>query len=869
MKEKTLKYLPYFLLPLLLVLLLFWKELFETLQQIYLTHSLHILDKTSTSLLMLGNEQRTILQSGGTWYELFSANTLQNRSQLLAVIFWWTFCTILGWAVYPIVRILFSGLSDHGFPLSRITAFLLFSYSAWIAGSTGIRVTRLLLGIILLIILVISLLIFIKNKKAIITEFSENKTYFIKVELIALVAFLLFLYVRFNNPDLWHIYFGGEKPMDFSYFNAVLKSEIFPPYDPWFAGGQMNYYYLGLVIIGMPVKFLGITPSVAYNLVIPTLFSFVVLGAFTIGWNLTKHNKWLSGVFSSLTLAILGNLGAVRMVWQGWQRISTISTPLFNHFKTLNNILYALSGAGNWLLGNKFPYSSGDWYWLPSRAIVPGHSGEITEFPLFTFVYADLHAHLLALPITLFVIAWSLSIINTNFIKEKNGHLLAKLTIGSLIVGSLRAINAWDQPTFLLFSSLSLLYVFITNRKEMLSNQQLSYFQIFIYTIYFVGMSFLLYVPFYLTFQQGYSEIMLWKGDKVNLSSYTVHFGLFIFILCVYLFYKVFHWMSKTPVSALRKLKPYRWHFEIGMIFIGLLFSLLLFDGLKIIVLVMPLLLICAFLFFQNGENPQTRFLLYLAGTGLLITVFVDIATIQGDRMNTTFKFYFQAWTFLSISAGVALANVLRHTRKWKTVYKRSFYSILLVLVAGCSLTTITSTKNKMEDRFTNQAPHSLDGMIYMSYSTMMDGPPVGNFENMDLAEDARAIRWVQHNIPGSPVIVEAHTQEYRHWGNRFSIYTGLPGVIGWANHQRQQRAVMDEDPVGKRIQEVEHFYQTDNLDEAITFLDTYDVSYIIVGQLERIYYSESGLVKFTNNEGILWDLIYVDNETEIFKIRK
>ena len=74
--------------------------------------------------------------------------------------------------------------------------------------------------------------------------------------------------------------------MDFSYFNAVLKSTTFPPYDPWFAGGYINYYYYGFVMVGVPVKWLGIVPAIAYNLILPTLFALLALGAFSMGWNL-------------------------------------------------------------------------------------------------------------------------------------------------------------------------------------------------------------------------------------------------------------------------------------------------------------------------------------------------------------------------------------------------------------------------------------------------------------------------------------------------------------------------------------------------------------------------------------------------------
>jgi len=141
----------------------------------------------------------------------------------------------------------------------------------------------------------------------------------------------------------------------------------------------------------------------------------------------------------------------------------------------------------------------------------------------------------------------------------------------------------------------------------------------------------------------------------------------------------------------------------------------------------------------------------------------------------------------------------------------------------------------------------------------------------MELSQDYRAIRWMQDNVQGSPVIVEANCTEYR-WCTRFTIYTGLPGVVGWNWHQRQQRALLANNAVFNRVSEIGMFYTTPDIDITLAFLKKYQVKYIVVGQLERNVYpplnpTTDGLAKFEKYEGKYWKAVYHDGDTTIYEV--
>ena len=147
-------------------------------------------------------------------------------------------------------------------------------------------------------------------------------------------------------------------------------------------------------------------------------------------------------------------------------------------------------------------------------------------------------------------------------------------------------------------------------------------------------------------------------------------------------------------------------------------------------------------------------------------------------------------------------------------------------------------TKARLADRF-NETPLTLDGTAYMENALHVEQD-----QKFELAPDLQAMRWLQDNVAGSPVILEAHNEQYR-WSGRMAAYTGLPTVLGWPWHQTQQRlGYMEQIP--RRAADVAEIYNTTGIARAEEILRRYDVAYVVVGELERIYYREAGLRKFS-----------------------
>ncbi len=851
--------------------------------------------------MLFDDTTRAAQQAGGTWRELFPRESLLNQSQALAVLAWLALIEALGLAAFPLLfaavrdresriqntesrtqnsqsatpnpksNIQHPKLLDGGYAFSKVLGLLLVAFVTWWLGSARIAMfTAAQIWTVVAALGIAGLFVWWRYRHELGALLKARAGVILATELVFLIGFGLWLLVRAGNPDLWHPYMGGEKPMDFAYLNAVLKSSYFPPYDPWFAGGYINYYYFGFVLIGAPIKALGIDPAIAYNLAVPTLFGLTACGAFGLGasfyaWragqpgtaraSVRTNRAIVAGTLAAVFVVGIGNWGQPDVILPAWQKLGGIEDGTPALVATLNGIL-------KWVQGQPLPIYPNWPYWNPTRLheAVP-----IAEFPQFTFLYADLHAHMIAMPLAYLAMALALALAG-------GARRWFSIVMAALVVGALWPTNSWDYPVYLLLT-LAAIAIGAAHEARCEGRACVGAFvrMALPAMIVFVVLTRAFYVPYLENYGSAYNQIDRWQAETTPLSVYRTIYGIFLIPLIVYFAWGVWRTLQRTLqrtlLRTLRSRSPgaRRQWLVVGLIVsvaTGALALILAGQHAPIAIIAVPMMTLAALAAVMPGASGPTRALWLMTAGAFALTVFVELFTLRGDigRMNTVFKFYIQAWLLLSISAPVACvwqvermsdkpmdATTAQPARRRLslTFLKGAFVAGMTVSLFVAALYPAFAIPAKINDRYTRAAPQGLDGMAYMRYAERFEG--IGGKERtFPLRYDYDAIRWMQDHVAGSPVIIEGTTggNLYR-WGNRFSIYTGLTAVVGWQWHQRQQRAALSDRIVYDRDDDLSEFYNTPDIGRALTLIRRYNAAYIIVGDLERVYYNEAGFSKF------------------------
>jgi uncharacterized membrane protein len=310
---------------------------------------------------------------------------------------------------------------------------------------------------------------------------------------------------------------------------------------------------------------------------------------------------------------------------------------------------------------------------------------------------------------------------------------------------------------------------------------------------------------------------------------------------------------------------------------------------------VFPLFGLGIWILLHRKTPVEIRWVTALILLSLLLTLLVEFVVLKGDigRSNTVFKFYLQAWVMFGVAGATGLGFIFQYLmipgemrsevrertsageeaapvasafgKLPRSVSGRihwAWWGTFTLLILAGLLYPLAAARAKMNDRYVAGSPPGLNGMNYMLLGATYDE----NNQPLDLRWDFEAIQWLRENVEGSPVIMEGNTGLYR-WGNRFSIYTGLPAVMGWDWHTKQQYSLIPGDLVDYRVGLVREFYNTTDQSRAMEIARRYEVSYVIVGGLERAVYDANGLQKFEQASD-QWKLIYQNDQVEIYQVR-
>jgi len=895
---------------------------------------------TSVVGLMLSDKDLQAQREGGTWTDIVDPDGLGSRMPVPA---WLLVMELMALAVLPIAFFVFRSLPDGGFLLAKVLGILAVSLVAWLLASLqwmAFSSGAVMVG--LGVIASLSAVVLAFTWTTFWTFVRERWRILAISEIIFLAAFIAFVVVRMANPDLWHPWLGGEKPMDTAYLNAVLKSTYMPPYDPWYGGGYINYYYWGQFIVASFIQMTGINPVVAINLAVPMFFALTIGGAFSIVYNLAEGTRgklppkrayvapfeeivptepvrpepfdelrtgFVEGQVpqdpSADSLTLSGVKGLRANGGFSWSPVfAGIIAALF--VAVIGNIDGAIQ-VGEGLFSVIFQndqFGQFD-FWRSSRMMPPDPPGlEITEFPFFTFLFADLHAHLMVIPFTLLVIGTSLAVVFSARDESRGSGVLARsgwglsdlalVAVLGIAVGALRLINTWDYPTYLLLGMAAVLLA------EILRNGGLSFVVIIrggVKGILIAVIGFVAFLPYHASYETAFSSVESTTNQTV-LWQFLAIAGLFVFIIGSFFIIESRGWLlvlwrpiwrrisvviqvsdqgeaSDTATSQSQQISLLRLAaIALGVVLVGMVFVLKLVEVTgSTVPFAFALVLLGAVvglrhLFSSRPDAPQLAFVVLLALTALSIVIGLDVYRVEGDidRMNTIFKFYLQIWVMLALASAYMLWR-LGHGRSVPIRKlprgKKVWLSGLAILVLCVSIYPFLGTQVRLRNRFDTTVTLTLDGAAYMQTEQEYFDPN----GVIDLTADYEAIRWIQNNVEGSPLILEGLTPNYR-WGGRISIYTGLPNIVGWGWHQEQQRWNYRR-TVNQRIDKVARIYNTPSPSEALDIMREYGVEYVYLGELERLYYEPTGLAKFEDGFDGALEEVYQNRDVRIFRVRE
>ncbi|MEX2143439.1 MAG: DUF2298 domain-containing protein [Anaerolineales bacterium] len=784
--------------------------------------------------------------------------------QILATVFWYLLVAGFGWLAFPIAYHFLGALPDRGYAFARGLGLLLWGFIFWILSSFGLLQNNPG-GLLTAAVLLAALAWWAWRQQPRVelrAWLNVHRSTVVAMELLFLAAFVFMVFVRVSRPEINHT----EQPMELAFINAILRSPAMPPHDPWLSGFSISYYYFGYLMVAMLAKLVGVTGSIAFNLGTITIFSAAALGAYGLAYNLLVLYKpkarramlWLAGL-APLFVLLLGNveglleLAHARHLFWDAQAVST-RTSGFWAWLDVEELVEPPTAEPRWM---PRAYGTGSWWWWRASRVINdktfsgGDQELIDEFPAFSYTLGDLHPHVLSMPFVMLAVGLALNVF------LGGAHLNARLplvglriqpkflALSMIILGGLAFLNIWDFPIYV--GLFALAYVLRMAQLEGWGGERAIELVLLGFVLLSGGI--LLYLPFYFGFTSQAGGIL---PNLLN-PSRGVHLWIMFGTLWLPMFAYLLHlWRREGTLSRLLANILYGLLFVAGLWVLSLalswfylaflaqgelgqamaalgaadLGSLLTVSFSRRLAawggwLTLVVLLGLAFGLLrrtpsksemQSSRPAALTFLVLMVFIGALLVVapeFVYLRDQFGTRMNTVFKFFFQAWQLWAVAAAVGSVILLHELRSWG----RSLFCGVLALVLATGLVFPLFSYFDI----TRNPVGSLDGASYLS---------------PDVVE---AIHWLQQ----APLdtLVEAVGGSYDASFARYAAHSGQKGVMGWPGHEGQWRGGNVD---WERIGEIELLYSTSDWETARVIIDQYNVRYVVVGEWERYSYQVS-----------------------------
>ena len=813
-----------------------------------------------------------------------------------AYLSWWATLLVFGIGAFPITAWLFSYFRGKGYGFAKAAGILAVSFVLWTLCYLHVtRFTRVWIMVFLIVLFGISWGIPRTRKAALAALSTKTDIWQITFEeCLFVLALLAWCFLKGIRPEIN----GEEKFMDFAFLNSLVRTDVLPSVDPWMAGSSINYYYYGQYIYALLTKFTGIGTGIAYNLSMCTAFALAFTMSFSLGSlffdgaikkGLRAPTSFhiAAGLLSAFTVTIFGNSHAF---FYDENSIGNALLPVFS------KIGIAVGRTKDFFYPDStrfIGHNPDSQVWDAGKTVLL-RNGDYTihEFPCYSYLLGDLHAHVVGLMIVMLIIAVLFALfvnaphpkgdemliltfpagdgpihLRKRIIYELKNLLQPEIVTAAILLGIATMCNYWD---FLIYFIVGCMTLLIYNIRTSRHFGSLAGMPFFLTEAAMILICYLKYSKFAFTLVVAQLIVFLicLAGTSLLPSAITrTGLGMsFLFTaasICSLPFNSKFVMIANSLAKTVDHSSVYQFLILWG---VHLIFAVLLIivalisrkDSQAVLSLPKDADYIPenAAARFLSKMNPADIFMSGLAVVSFILLAAPEIFYVRDiyggsyKRANTMFKFTFEAFVLLSLIMAYTFFRFLCIRRK-----KQSHFAAVL---AGSLILTLLLC---IPMRYPFVAIAQRTGDITLENYVGLDGTTALETRNSpqltggagDLASYAAAIDWLNTNVSGTPFICEAYGNSYTD-NCVVSAYTGLPTIIGWQTHEwlwrfqgvvnTQGELVSDPskpdiwaDILTPRQTDVRSIYNGTNATVIRSLLEKYDVTYLIVGDLERTQY--------------------------------